>query len=373
MFFAMLIGVAILLAGSVTLRITGCWNLSSAIRLMIMAGLVLVFLSPFLLRGITGLGERIGYWLTYGAYFLFVCLFLFFCLMIIRDILWGILHHFYPEKIPSLFQKVAVLRANLYVLFIVVLLAGYSLFEGVRVPVVKSVTITSDKIKEQLSVVVLSDLHLHKVLSLNKVKGIVKSVNQLKPDVIIIPGDVIDDTPEAIAELMEELSDLKAPLGIFVTDGNHEFYMGLKMVQTQFKKNNWIYLNNDSRLIRSDIRIAGVPDMQGVKFGNGPDLKNTLQGEKVFTILSAHSPTIFDMPNNTADLQVSGHTHGGQIFPFHILVKMANRYLSGLYQKDNRFLYVSRGSGQWGPQMRLGAPAEISVIRIKPENQRVGG
>ena len=181
-------------------------------------------------------------------------------------------------------------------------------------------------------------------------------------------GDIIDDRADAIEDLVPLLSDFQAPLGVFVVDGNHEVYIGTESAQDQFKAHNITYLYNDFRQVRPDVQIAGVPDIQSNRIGRPVNMKKALPTTNAYTILMAHTPKMFDLPDNTADLQLSGHTHGGQIFPFHILTWLSNGYyLSGLFSKEGRNLYVSRGAGQWGPQMRLFAPAEITYIRILPK------
>ena len=366
-FAIIMFGVSLAVSGLITVRWTGTTALGLGPKFLIAICISLVFMSPFILRFPSSplLGGFCNA-VTYAAYFLFVCIFLFFCFMIARDMAWFILHHL-GVKVPSPFHLGAVLRANIGLLTVVVVLAAYSLYEGTKVPHVRSITLFSDKVQKPFSLVALPDLHVHRALSAKKLKGIVDKTNALKPDVIALPGDIVDDRADAIGDLMPILSQLKAPLGVFVVDGNHEVYIGTQAAQDQFKTVGITYLYNESRVIRPDVRIVGVPDIQSGRIGRPVDMEKALPPSDAYTILMAHTPKMFDMPGNTADLQLSGHTHGGQIFPFHILAWFSNKYLSGLFFDNNRALYVSRGAGQWGPQMRLFAPAEISYIRILPK------
>jgi len=366
-FMAIMFLVCLSVSSLITFRWTATTGLSLGPKIAIACGIALVFMSPFILRFPSSpLLGRFCNTLTYLTYFLFVCIFLFFCFMIARDVIWFILR-FLSSSVPSPFVPSAVLRANVGLLIIVILLAGYSLYEGTRVPRIKNVTLYSDKLEKPLTLAVLPDIHIHRALSADKLKGIVRATNDLKPDVIALPGDIIDDRADAISDLVPMLSEFRAPLGVYVTDGNHEVYVGTDEAQKQFQAEGVTYLFNESKPIRSDVRVAGVPDIQSNRIGRLVDMERTLPPTNAYTILLAHSPKMFDLPGNTADLQLSGHTHGGQIFPFHFLAYLSNKYLSGLFQDGNRTLYVSRGAGQWGPQMRLLAPSEITFIRILPK------
>ena len=130
------------------------------------------------------------------------------------------------------------------------------------------------------------------------------------------------------------------------------------------------YLFNEGVRLGNNIYLAGIPDTKTVKHINEPiDLQKAFNSADVtnFKILMSHRPKVFDaLSEGEIDFVISAHTHGGQIFPFHILSKLDNKYLAGLYEEKNGMLYVSRGCGQWGPQMRFLAPSEISIIRILP-------
>lgn len=363
-FTLIMLGLSLLVSSLITLRWTATTDLHLSTKILIAVVLALFFMAPPLLRcppdGITG---TICTALTYVAYFVFVCIFLFFCFMIVRDIAWG-MGRWMGMNLPPLFQPSAVLKANIYLLLVVVLLSGWALYEGTKVPNVRKVVISTDQVQEPFTIALLPDMHIHRALSAKKLQGIIDRTNELKPDVIALAGDIIDDTPETISDLTSLLAGFKAKYGVFAVDGNHEVYLGTKQAQDIFQKNNITYLNNQSVTLRPDIMIAGVPDMRSYK--NPPNFEKALPETEAYTVLLAHTPKMFDMAGNTAKLQLSGHTHGGQIFPFHMLARYSNKYLAGLMQKNGRSLYVSRGAGQWGPQMRLFAPSEITFISVYP-------
>ena len=157
---------------------------------------------------------------------------------------------------------------------------------------------------------------------------------------------------------------------MYAVSGNHEFYINPDQVKTAFMMMGIHYLVNEGVFVKGNVYLAGVSDERfKTKLTSDKDIENALQGAKLsdYKILFAHRPCVYKTARkNNVDLVVSGHTHGGQIFPFHIISKIMNGYLSGLYHKDNSFLYVTRGAGQWGPQMRLFAPSEISLIKVQP-------
>ena len=354
-------------SGLITVRWTATTALSGWARLGIAIAIAFIFMSPFLLRGPdSGLVGPMSHIFTYVTYFLFVCVFLFFCFMIARDVIWIILKSL-SLPVPSPFQAAAVLKANVALLMIVVALAGYALYEGTRVPRLKEITLYSEKVTAPLKIAVLPDIHIHRALPRSKLQQMIDKTNAERPDVIALPGDIIDDRADTIADLVPLLADFQAPLGVYVVDGNHEIYIGTREAQSAFQATHLTYLYNESREIRPDVRIAGVPDIQSHRIGRPVDMKQALPKTKAYSVLLAHTPKMFDMTDNTADLQLSGHTHGGQIFPFHLLAWLSNKYLSGLFRHHNRYLYVSRGAGQWGPQMRLFAPSEITMITVLPK------
>ena len=170
------------------------------------------------------------------------------------------------------------------------------------------------------------------------------------------------------------LEELQSKYGIFAVFGNHEFYNGLMPWQFKFGKMGWSALFNYGLPVKdTELYVGGVPDVSIArgspffKIDVDRTLENSSDGQ--YKILLSHTPRFQKEMITKAqyDLQLSGHTHGGQIFPFHLLVKQANKYLAGLYDVNDTKLYLSRGAGYWGPPMRLFAPSEITVIRLKPE------
>ena len=311
----------------------------------------------------------------YALYFIYVGCIILLVLTLFRDAFWAAGYGLsrltgYGVAVSPLSPEWTA-KANALTLAAAVLLTITALYSGTKTPDVKTVNITSDKITQSRTAVVLSDLHIHRTISADKIRKIVERTNAQNPDVILLAGDIIDDDAARVAGMTELLKGLKAPEGIYFVTGNHEFYAGYKETVEALKNLGFKFLENDGLPIGEDVYLAGIPDFTSFRaFGLKIDLPEAFAQASAerFRILMSHTPADFGNDNNF-DLEVSGHTHGGQIFPFHIFAKLHNRYLAGLYEmgRDAR-IYVSRGAGQWGPQMRFLAPSEITRIRLEPSS-----
>lgn len=303
--------------------------------------------------------------MQYILYFIYITAVILFSITLFRDVIWTLLALVF-EKIPSPFNGKALSSVNLYTFILAFLCAISALYAGLRVPAVKEIEIFSNSIKKEKTIVVLSDLHLSRSVFPSKIKGIVKAVNALNPDIVVMPGDTVDDKPLYTQELVKELGNLKARQGVYFTSGNHEFYVGYHTSVQQLQSEGFRLLDNNS--VNLDyVCLAGIPDYPSAKRNGMPVNQNDLcQDVLNYRILLSHTP--ISPVDAKADLVISGHTHGGQIFPFHLFSWLFNsRFLAGLYQvTPSRGIYVTRGSGQWGPQMRFLAPAEITVLKLRP-------
>lgn len=301
----------------------------------------------------------------YAMYFIFITAVILLMITILRDVIWTVLYFisdkFSPVKSPNL------IKINVITLVLALACGFYALYEGVKVPNIKEVKITSEKIKSEKKIVLLPDLHLHRSLRLEKLKGIVAKVNEQNPDVILLVGDMIDDEIIRIKPQLEELRKLKAKKGVFFVTGNHEIYRGYKNTIQELKNLGFSFLENSGMSVDDDLFVGGIPDIRTAnRTGKIPNLNKTFSEakENQYKILMSHAPFNFD--KNNFDLEVSGHTHGGQVFPFMFMVYLQNKYVAGLYEMGAGVkIYVSRGAGQWGPQMRFFAPAEISLVKLR--------
>ncbi len=311
----------------------------------------------------------------YALYFIYVGCVILLVLTLFRDAFWAAGYGLsrltgYGIAVSPLSPE-GTAKANVFTLAAAVLLTISALYAGTKTPDVKAVSIASRKITQPRTIAVLSDLHIHRTISADKIRKIVERTNAQNPDIILLAGDILDDDVGRIAGLTELLKGLKAPEGIYFVTGNHELYAGYRESVDALKNLGFTFLENSGLPIGGDIRLAGLPDFTSFRaFGLKIDLPAAFEGDsgERFRLLMSHTPADFGKENNF-DLEVSGHTHGGQIFPFHIFAKLHSRYLAGLYPLDNGArIYVSRGAGQWGPQMRFLAPSEITLIRLEPSS-----
>lgn len=284
-----------------------------------------------------------------------------FTLFLLRDLLFIISCRFCTNYFSTIFV--------LTVLFLVSL---YSVYNGVKNPIIKRIEIQTPKLKESLSglsIVQLSDLHLNSFKSKEWLDTVVDEANGENPDLIVITGDLIDADLGEFNGFCESLANLKSKYGVFACTGNHEFYAGIDKFLQFAKKSNITVLRNERITVADSIELIGIDDKTGERFsGKGGDLESVMKNsgpEKLIIVLS-HQPDIFARDDKFSfDLQLSGHTHAGQIPPMDLLVKLHFKYPYGLYRKDSSYIYTSCGTGIWGPQMRLFSHSEIVKIIIR--------
>jgi predicted MPP superfamily phosphohydrolase len=216
---------------------------------------------------------------------------------------------------------------------------------------------------ERLRIVQLSDLHVGPTLKRGFVEGVVDTVNALAPDLLVLTGDVADGFPHALRHDVAPLGRLRPPLGKYFVTGNHEYYWDARGWVREVTALGFQVLLNRHVLIRKGagrLLLAGVTDLRGDPFGAALGAP-----ESDVRVLLAHQPkNAFAARAAGFDLQLSGHTHGGQYFPFNFLVRLFQPFVAGLHRLEEMWLYVSRGTGYWGPPLRLGAPAEITVLEL---------
>ncbi len=201
----------------------------------------------------------------------------------------------------------------------------------------------------------------------------VKRVNALNPDIVVITGDLIDIDVTHAKDTLDELKKFDSKYGTYFVVGNHEYFHNIEKIIAKVKSLGIRVLENENVYIGKDgegFNLAGVYDVFGYRTMTYiPEIDQALHGLKDSpTILLAHQPRYIEEVTHSVDLLLSGHTHGGQLYPFRFLVKLQQHYISGLHQHNEDLqIYVSKGTGFWGPPMRLGASSEITDITIEPE------
>jgi hypothetical protein len=220
-------------------------------------------------------------------------------------------------------------------------------------------------------IVQISDLHIGARLRRSFAAAVVARVNALEPDLIAITGDLVDGRPEELRDEVEPFGKLCARHGCFFVTGNHDHYSGEELWVAQLQTLGIQALRNERVTIESrgaSFVLAGVDDHRGGFGASTEDLPRALAGRDpgLPVVLLAHDPNSFaEASAMGVDLQLSGHTHGGQLWPFRYAVRLVTPWVAGLYQVAGAQLYVSCGTGYWGPPMRLGAPAEITELTLR--------
>lgn len=223
-----------------------------------------------------------------------------------------------------------------------------------------------------LTVVQISDLHVGPTIRQREVDRVVEQANALRPDVVAITGDLMDGSVRELGPILEGLGRLRSRYGVHFVTGNHEYYSGVED-WLAFLPTLGIRVLRNERVAIGDagasIDLAGVDDWHASRFGRGHgyDLGKALAGrdpERALVLLAHQPQGVEPAVHAGVGLQLSGHTHGGQIVPFNFAVRAAFRYVKGLYAVDGGSVYVSKGTGYWGPPMRLGAPPEIGRITL---------
>ena len=259
-------------------------------------------------------------------------------------------------------------------------LSGWGVWSAIRPVEVKRVAVRLKKLPGSLSglrLVQLSDMHVGLTIGRDFVEDVVRKVNALEPDIVAITGDLIDGSVADLGPAVAPLGEIRAKLGTYFVTGNHEYYSGadswlafLQSIGIKALRNERVELTVNGETMH----LAGVDDWTAHQFGNGhgSDMERAMQGRDASkpVVLLAHQPVHFDEARtHGVDLQISGHTHGGQIFPFGFLTRLAQPFLSGLHRRGDSQIYVSSGTGYWGPPMRIAAPAEITLIELDQDTR----
>ncbi|MFC8227530.1 metallophosphoesterase [Streptomyces sp. NPDC057287] len=243
-------------------------------------------------------------------------------------------------------------------------------------PVIKRVPIRIAGLAQPLSglrIAVVSDLHLGPLLGRGHTERIVRMINGLEADVVTVVGDLADGKPSQLAPAARPLRHLESTHGAFFVTGNHEYmFDGAEAWVDELHDLGVTTLLNERTEIHHHgavLDLAGVEDLSATEHGRGPDYEQALGGRDTGrpVVLMAHQPVMIEeAARHGVDLQLSGHTHGGQMFPLTQLTKLANPVVSGLGKVDNTQLYVTNGAGFFGPPVRVGADPEITVIELRP-------
>lgn len=242
-------------------------------------------------------------------------------------------------------------------------------------PRLTKVTIPSTRLPldlEGLRIIHVTDLHVSPSLPPVFVDKLVKSINELKADMVVFTGDILDSFREKHERELKSLGNIKSRLGTYYVPGNHEYYWNGPNAIQAFRDIGFHVLLNRAENIAvgsSTLQMIGIPDPAAAHFQQeGPDFQKVAAQlhQDSFKILLSHQPSLAAKSEAIGvDIQLSGHTHGGQFFPWNWLIVFFERYAKGLYRIGKLQLYVNQGTGYWGPRLRLGTFCELTEIILR--------
>ncbi|MFC5666641.1 metallophosphoesterase [Kitasatospora misakiensis] len=246
---------------------------------------------------------------------------------------------------------------------------GTGTYGVLRGPRLKQVTVPLAKLPARAHgyrIAVVSDIHLGPILGRAHTQRIVDTINAAQPDLITIVGDLVDGKVPELGRDAEPLAQLRARDGAYFVTGNHEYFSGAAP-WVDFVRELGVHPLENARVELGGFDLAGVNDIAGQREGDGPDFGKALgdRDPARTAVLLSHQPvTIHDAVRHGVDLQLSGHTHGGQLWPGNYLAELANPTVAGLERYGDTQLYVTRGAGAWGPPVRVGAPSDITLVTL---------
>ncbi len=263
-------------------------------------------------------------------------------------------------------------RAAFFVPFFLALaLLAYGYFDALNIRT-ERLTMKTSKLPpevERLRIVQISDIHVGLIVREKRLGRILDEVRKLEPDMLVATGDIVDGQINKLPGLAGMFREITPRYGKYAITGNHEFYAGLHQALDFIEESGFKVLRGEA--VSGVINIAGVEDRTGMYFGSKrlvqeSELLSDLPREK-FTLLLKHRPVVTEASKGLFDLQLSGHTHQGQIFPFYLATRMLYPSAGRHELVDGSLMYLSRGSGTWGPPVRLFAPPEVTLIELVKE------
>jgi predicted MPP superfamily phosphohydrolase len=354
-------------------KIRGAFHLGTPSFILLICFMVFMILAPVLVRISERLGlENLACPISYVGYTWMGLAFLFFFFSLAVDLYRLFVHAGgHILRINSAHLTPSPQIALFITLLLTVGVAVYGYFEARSIRT-ETLTVRSQKVPKDiggLTIAQISDIHLGLIVRESRLKRILAEVKKARADILISTGDLVDGEIDNLAGLAELLKGIHVRYGKFAVTGNHEFFAGLEQALSFTKDAGFTVLRGETVSAGGIISIAGVDDPTGKHFGHykGVSERTLLSGlpKDRFILLLKHVPVIDNNALGLFDLQLSGHTHDGQIFPFNLVVRLFFPKHAGLFHlPHNALLYVSRGSGTWGPPIRFLSPPEVTIIRL---------
>ena len=363
----------------VFIRLCGTFAPPRTARLILAAGMLLLTVAPLLVRLAEGAGlARTAGWIAWPGYIWMGSIFIFCTTLlasdVVRTVFWAAQRYF-GYTTPGILTGATPFKAAL---LIALLASVYSLYEA-RAIRTDHVTITTGKLPpdvRRIRIAQISDVHVGLLFPEARLESILQAIRTADPDILVSTGDLVDGrlSRENVISKLDRMAAMFDALpvrgGKFAVTGNHEYYAGLDQALEFTRKAGFTALRNQSAVLPEGITVCGVDDIAWQRMRMPPPAvseQDLLKAAPVdrFRVLLKHRPTIEPGSDGSFDLQLSGHVHKGQLFPFNLLVRLSYPIASGTSSTANgSTIHVSRGSGTWGPPMRLLAPPEVTVIDI---------
>ena len=355
------------------LKVRGAFSLGRWGSISLALFMAFMVLCPILIRVLERYGmESVPKVLAYAGYTWMGLLFLFVCTALVIDT-YGLLLSVATRVLHwESGQWMLSARITFFIPLVVSVLVGiYGQIEALSIRT-ERIVIKSPKIPEKagkLRIAQISDVHLGLIMGEWRLERILREVRRAKPDILVSTGDLLDGQINDISRMADKIGSIRTPYGKYAVTGNHEFYAGLGRSLGFTEEAGFTVLRGEKLEIPGLIIIAGVDDVTANRFGqhgriSEKQLLSDLPGDR-FVVLLKHRPLVEIGSEGLFDLQLSGHTHGGQIFPFSLIIKLLYPIDKGLLPLwDRAFLYVNPGCGTWGPPMRFLVPPEVTIIDL---------
>lgn len=347
-------------------KVKNIFHFSGKTELIIIIFLLFLILAPIIIKLLEKLDlDALARLTAYCGYLWMAFVFLFFFMSITFDVIR------YSFKLFN-HDTGTVFLKNLYFSFAVFLsltIVIYGFFDAQKIRI-ESLEIHTEKVlpdQGRIRIVQISDVHVGLIVRDQRLARILKTVKETNPDILVSTGDLLDGEIDNVTAEARQFAEIRPKYGKFAVTGNHEYYAGIEKSQTFTQNAGFEILRDESKKV-AGIRIIGLEDPTGRQQGYGKskaDLSDLFPSKdsKEFILLLKHQPTV--RKDKVFDLQLSGHTHGGQIFPFTFFTRLFFPINYGYHSlNENKSVYVSRGAGTWGPPVRFLAPPEITIIDL---------
>jgi predicted MPP superfamily phosphohydrolase len=363
------------------LKVKRALTLGPAATTVLIIFMAIMVFAPILVRILERMGsESMARLLAYIGYSWMGLLFIFFSAALLLDfyrLLLSVATIILPTDIS--FLTLSPRHSFLISFFLSLFITVYGSFEAVSIRQ-EYITFQTPKIPAKVGrirIAQISDVHLGLIMGKKRLERIIRKIKTVNPDILVSTGDLLDGQADNLSDLADMLQKIPTKYGKFAITGNHEFYAGLAHSIDFTEKAGFTILRGTGLNVSGLLNIAGVDDIAGKPYGLMKQISEKAMLSKLprnqFTLFLKHRPVLDHEARGLFDLQLSGHTHKGQIFPFSLITKLFFPNQAGLLALEkNTHLYVSRGTGTWGPPIRFLASPEVTIIDLVHQKKGSG-